>query len=696
MSLEDVTVYATYGHSADTLKGLVRCSGPAGLFYTNAGYTAGSFTAPDWSALGSAEKILEDIALPEDVYGEVLQGTYQFDMKVLVSTGVTVFETTKTISFSYTKVTGLSVMDADCSTSVLTIEDTTNYDAVINGASISPSASAREFEVQHPVMADQTQTGTITDTSILQIGPNMYSGPYILSINTDLTYEVELWGTEYWFVLTDSLLHADHLDVVCDDCACDVYDCIVKLKADYEAAKTYGNKSETDRLQKLMTSLHGAWILMTIAKRCGKDSAPWCEQIKTIIALADCSCSTTDLSEPKEIIPWAAITFGGGGSSVQWHYVSGTTPSVGLGQNNDFALCSDGTIWQKQTGVWVFLMSIIGATGATGAQGDPGNDGSDGSTILTGTGDPDGVVSGIDGDLFLDIVSFDLYYYDGVWTLAGNLVGPAGTPKEILFGVIAPSNANGVDGDVYVDTATGNVYKKITGAWVLQGNIKGPIGLTGATGTAGSQILNGTTAPGAIGVNGDYYVNSVTGDLYYKSGGTWTLIVNLMGPQGPPGYTAAVCLFNGWDMTAVASGLLPQVLGFFPMTEDTIEPTHILDIEAIFELATATTNVKKMFLNFGGTQLCTLQVSGAVTSADKMVKMVAHFHRTSTTGASWNYEIYRTGATGTLETFGVGSSTEDFTIENLITAAGQIEAPTTAGDIVCHTLTVKHWKTVQY
>lgn len=35
----------------------------------------------------------------------------------------------------------------------------------------------------------------------------------------------------------------------------------------------------------------------------------------------------------------------------------------------------------------------------------------------------------------------------------------------------------GVNGDYYLNTTTGNIFQKVSGTWVLIGNIKGPIGV---------------------------------------------------------------------------------------------------------------------------------------------------------------------------------------------------------------------------
>jgi len=51
----------------------------------------------------------------------------------------------------------------------------------------------------------------------------------------------------------------------------------------------------------------------------------------------------------------------------------------------------------------------------------------------------------------------------------------------------------GSDGDYYLDTGTGDIYKKITGVWTKQGNIRGPRGLKGDDGDAGSTTFIGLT-----------------------------------------------------------------------------------------------------------------------------------------------------------------------------------------------------------
>lgn len=75
---------------------------------------------------------------------------------------------------------------------------------------------------------------------------------------------------------------------------------------------------------------------------------------------------------------------------------------------------------------------------------------------------------------------------------------------------------------------------------------EGPEGPEGAQGPKGEAtvIHNGTSAPARNSAvknvpNGDYYINTTTGDLYKKANNTWTKISSLKGPQGDIGPAGA-------------------------------------------------------------------------------------------------------------------------------------------------------------
>lgn len=81
----------------------------------------------------------------------------------------------------------------------------------------------------------------------------------------------------------------------------------------------------------------------------------------------------------------------------------------------------------------------------------------------------------------------------------------------------------------------------------------GAAGATGAAGTNGATWYSGAGAPsGGTGVNGDFYLNTSTGDVYKKSSGAWgSPIENITGPTGATGATGPSSIATpGSDLTA--------------------------------------------------------------------------------------------------------------------------------------------------
>ena len=113
-------------------------------------------------------------------------------------------------------------------------------------------------------------------------------------------------------------------------------------------------------------------------------------------------------------------------------------------------------------------------------------------------------------------------------------------------------------GDKYIDITTGDLFILDERGWIFIGNLTGPTGATGATGPQGAtgatgaqgeagprgaSVLSGSFEPAnTLGSPGDIYVQSTTGDLYFKNKTEWVNTGNLKGPQGPlgpPGPTGA-------------------------------------------------------------------------------------------------------------------------------------------------------------
>ena len=104
------------------------------------------------------------------------------------------------------------------------------------------------------------------------------------------------------------------------------------------------------------------------------------------------------------------------------------------------------------------------------------------------------------------------------------------------YGATAPAAALGNMGDFYLNTTTGDVhYKSAASTWTLTGNIKGPQGTAGAIGATGPAGVAGAQGPqgpaGATGLQGPAGAAGATG----ATGATGP--AGPAGPQGPSGAT---------------------------------------------------------------------------------------------------------------------------------------------------------------
>lgn len=161
-----------------------------------------------------------------------------------------------------------------------------------------------------------------------------------------------------------------------------------------------------------------------------------------------------------------------------------------------------------------------GSTGPAGATGSAGSNGTDGATWRDGSGVPsDG--TGANGDYYLNIANGDVYKRAaGTYSVVGNIKGATGSTGSAgatgatgstgaagvdgatwRDGSGAPSNGTGANGDYYLNTANGDVYKRAAGTYSVVGNIKGATGATGSTGSTGSTGATGAT--GAAGADGN-------------------------------------------------------------------------------------------------------------------------------------------------------------------------------------------------
>lgn len=163
-----------------------------------------------------------------------------------------------------------------------------------------------------------------------------------------------------------------------------------------------------------------------------------------------------------------------------------------------------------------------GDTGATGPTGDQGPQGDPGNGWLITAGTP-GPNEGQDEDFAYDPATGDIYYkYPTVgWLIFGNNTGPQG-PE-------GPEGPTGGPGPIGPEGP------------------EGPQGATGATGPKGDEGDRGVSVWSGEGHPStwappeaselDTYIDTLSGDVYRVSTGSWTYILvgNIQGPQGPQG-----------------------------------------------------------------------------------------------------------------------------------------------------------------
>ncbi len=203
----------------------------------------------------------------------------------------------------------------------------------------------------------------------------------------------------------------------------------------------------------------------------------------------------------------------------QWRTFT-TDPDNSVGLDGDFWLKTpSGNFYKRTAGVYVLTGNIAGPPGPAGIA----------STITSGATVPSNP-TGNNLDVFVKSDGTVYQRQSGTWQIIGNMTGPAGTPGTVwTVSTLDPDNSVGRDGDLWLKSSTGQYWKRISGTYTLVGSLIGPAGAGGSA----TQWLFGSSTPSiGAGGNGDFYLRS-NGEVYQKSGGTWTLLQSLVGPAGP-------------------------------------------------------------------------------------------------------------------------------------------------------------------
>ena len=125
---------------------------------------------------------------------------------------------------------------------------------------------------------------------------------------------------------------------------------------------------------------------------------------------------------------------------------------------------------------------------------------------------------------------------------------PAGS--SIIADARFPSSTDGLNGDIFINSDTGQMFLKHNNVWVLKGSLQGPQGIQGIQGEQGIQGVPGV--PGIQGPNGE--TPYIEDDGYWWIGSTNTGVKaqgpqglqGIQGPQGPNGDTPYIQDGNWW------------------------------------------------------------------------------------------------------------------------------------------------------
>lgn len=176
-------------------------------------------------------------------------------------------------------------------------------------------------------------------------------------------------------------------------------------------------------------------------------------------------------------------------------------------------------------------------------------------------------------------------------------------------GSTIPSSSLGLDGDLYLDILSYDVYTKAGGTWTITCNIKGIQGDRGIDGEKGTIWITGVGIPDeSLGRNGDYYLNSDqdANDVYEKVADMWVKKCNIRGESGvyisatddvtPPDWANVWIIINN-DPTSTIDGQLEAKLDKTGDAKDTIvtysEPTNEEELASGNKLSTLIGRITK-------------------------------------------------------------------------------------------------------
>lgn len=316
-----------------------------GLVYVNSGYQTNNFSSPDTST-GS---------LTKQVDFTLAKGTYTINYKVHDGTNQTTI--TKSYDFQYDNPSMKVSYDVNYDISKITILDESTY-AIGVGRTFTPINIVRDVHIRPPLGSPMLPYQDSNSLPEFSIGPNIYTGSYDISVESEVTYNLASWGSNVWVTWITEVSNYITFNVEqSQDCVQNCLPCIYQLSEKAVTARSQSAR-EADYYDTLIHDIAFYYGMYAMYKSAGLDPAYACDKIKNILR-RECNIDTTPSSTPVEIIPLYDIS---GSSTVitgtQW-FSGQSVPSQNLGNNGDYYLkTNNGFVYNKVGGIWSHIMTL--------------------------------------------------------------------------------------------------------------------------------------------------------------------------------------------------------------------------------------------------------------------------------------------------------------------------------------------------
>jgi hypothetical protein len=187
------------------------------------------------------------------------------------------------------------------------------------------------------------------------------------------------------------------------------------------------------------------------------------------------------------------------------------------------------------------------------------------------------------------------------WTVVLS-TGAAGAPGSVWYdGSGVPSGGLGINGDYYLENTSGDVYKKVTGTWGIVANIKGPVGASGTSaGDFATLVVTGGATAQALTTSYAKVTQFVTNGPY--SGSVPNATNNLITVTNPGDYlfwlnADVLGIVNRtYTLVLYVNGVISNIIGTFDCTSN---PTPNVSFQLPINIAT-TSSVVELYAKSSG------------------------------------------------------------------------------------------------